>query len=91
MIYPLRYPQREPLDSASRYCVFKMADSQQLALIRQGPKPWNQWRETNGALTLPDLSGANLSGANLSGANLYRTNFGEAGLSGGGPQRGEAH
>ena len=48
---------------------FKMADSQQLALIRQGPKKWNQWRKTN-RLTIPDLSAAYLPEANLSAADL---------------------
>jgi len=58
-----------------------MADSQQLALIRQGPKKWNQWRETN-PLTNPDLSEAKLSEARLRGANLSKVDLSEADLSG---------
>jgi uncharacterized protein YjbI with pentapeptide repeats len=59
---------------------FKMADSQQLALIRQGPKTWNKWRETNPAQI--DLCGANLLDADLRGANLRTARLSEARLRG---------
>jgi uncharacterized protein YjbI with pentapeptide repeats len=64
----------------------KMADSQQLALIRQGAATWNQWREAN-RLPIPDLNEAyltraNLIGADLSEANLARAEFNRADLSG---------
>ena len=58
----------------------KMANEEQLALIRQGPPTWNQWRQTN-ALTLLDLSEAKLSEARLRGANLSKVDLSEADLS----------
>jgi uncharacterized protein YjbI with pentapeptide repeats len=62
-----------------------MANEEHLALIKQGVKVWNEWRETNREIK-PDLSkvnlyGANLSRANLSRANLYRANLSRANLS----------
>jgi hypothetical protein len=58
-----------------------MADAQLLALIRQGPATWNQWRETNQELMNLDLSGAHLVRANLFRANLFRANLSGADLS----------
>lgn len=46
-----------------------MADSQHVALLKQGVEAWNQWRETNYPI-VPDLSGADLSRANLNHVNL---------------------
>jgi hypothetical protein len=63
-----------------------MANDEHLAVINQGVKAWNAWREetpeTRLALWSVDLSGADLHGRDLSGAALYRTNFRGADLSG---------
>ena len=58
-----------------------MADLEQLALIRHGAAPWNQWRETNPPYTTPDLSEADLGGANLSKAYLLGADLRERTLS----------
>ena len=62
-----------------------MADSEHLALIKQGVEQWNSWRENNPVN--PDLSGANLSEvylfeARLEGVNLRGANLSEACLIG---------
>ena len=36
-----------------------MTSKEQLSLIKQGAKKWNQWREQNTGIK-PDLSGADL-------------------------------
>jgi hypothetical protein len=68
-----------------------MADENQVSLLKQGVKAWNEWRRENqvdqadlsGAkLNRADLIGANLIGANLSGANLGMANLFGADLSG---------
>jgi hypothetical protein len=73
-----------------------MTDETQLSLLKQGVKPWNEWRrehqldhvhlsnaDLNGAyLFEADLSEANLTKANLSGANLSKANLSGANLSG---------
>lgn len=66
-----------------------MANEEQLAILRQGVKVWNKWREKNHSLKI-DLNGANLSEAilcdidlggitirdsNFIGADLRRANF----------------
>lgn len=43
-----------------------MANPDHLAILKQGVKVWNEWREDNPLLG-PDLSGADLSGLDLSG------------------------
>ena len=60
-----------------------MANQEHLAIIKQGVKVWNEWREKNLALRL-DLGGAYLSGADayLSGADLSRADLSGAKLSG---------
>ena len=63
-----------------------MADKQQLALIKQGPKVWNTWRQNNRAKKInlkgADLSKQKLSGADFSGnkTDLRGVNFREADL-----------
>jgi hypothetical protein len=45
-----------------------MADTEQVAVIRdKGVTEWNNWREANWGV-IPDLSGAHLSGAALEDA-----------------------
>jgi len=64
----------------------RMADQQQLDLLRQSVEDWNTWREQHPEirpnLSEADLSEANLSEANLSEANLIKTNLSGATLSG---------
>jgi len=60
-----------------------MADEQQVAILKQGVDAWNEWREQNWQVTMPDLGGSpywklNLSGANLESANLSGASFREA-------------
>ena len=57
-----------------------MADQRDLALLKQGVIPWNEWRVDSRG-TPPDLSGANLNGARLSGADLSGANLNGAHLS----------
>lgn len=62
-----------------------MADSEHLAILRQGVEAWNVWRMEHPDVT-PDLSGANhskmdLTGANLSGTDLRGADLSEANLS----------
>jgi hypothetical protein len=67
-----------------------MADKKHLALLKQGVKDWNLWKEQNprirpnlkeADLRDVDLSGVNLSGADLMLANLTRSFFSDANLS----------
>ena len=58
-----------------------MANTKQVAILREGVKVWNYWREANPALR-PDLKGADFNGADLSGANLIVANLCGADLSG---------
>ena len=53
-----------------------VADKQQVALIKQGPLAWNDWRRRD--LT----SDVDLNGADLTGADLYRADLSRADLSG---------
>jgi uncharacterized protein YjbI with pentapeptide repeats len=46
-----------------------MANQEQLDILKQSVKKWNQWRDENLDIE-PDLSEADLSGANLSRADL---------------------
>lgn len=57
-----------------------MANPEHEAKLREGVKPWNQWREDNIGLA-PDLQGVYLSGENLQGANLHNANLQESNLS----------
>jgi hypothetical protein len=61
-----------------------MANSEHLAVIKKGVKPWNHWRQLYPE-TVPDLSGASLNGedlreAELSGARLCHGVFRKADL-----------
>jgi uncharacterized protein YjbI with pentapeptide repeats len=73
-----------------------VADSEHVAILKQGVEPWSKWRVRN-PIVRPDLSladfrdgdfryvnfyGANLHGTNLSGANLSYANLHSADLSG---------
>ncbi|MFI5106036.1 MAG: pentapeptide repeat-containing protein, partial [Terriglobales bacterium] len=73
----------------------KLANAEDLAIIQQGAKAWNEWRGKNkerasfnlsGAdlqgrdLTGADLRGVDLSNANLRGADLQDVNFSDADL-----------
>jgi hypothetical protein len=60
-----------------------MANEEHLAVINQGVKAWNAWREEN-RLTLPrrlDLRGVDFHGKDLSGADFNHTDLGGADLS----------
>ena len=56
-----------------------MANPEHVAILDQGVKVWNKWREENVNvqvdLSKADLAGANLEGADLSGANLEETDL----------------
>lgn len=56
-----------------------MANQQHVAILKQGTRAWNTWRQQNPTVT-PDLSKGNLRGANLSGADLHEANLSEADL-----------
>jgi hypothetical protein len=64
-----------------------MANEKQLALLRQGVKEWNQWRDANpdvkidltrADLKLDNLEGVNLNHVDLTLANLTNANLTEA-------------
>ncbi len=52
----------------------RMANTEQLSILRQGVEVWNAWRDKHPNIG-PDLDDANLHGADLSGANLHRANL----------------
>src|SRR6266699_1899693 len=56
-----------------------MANQEHLAILKQGVKVWNKWREEHSDIQ-PDLSDANLYQANLYQANLYQANLSKADL-----------
>ena len=56
-----------------------MADPEQVAILKQGVKTWNNWRGENLKAEI-DLSGTDLSGADLSGADLGDVDLREANL-----------
>jgi hypothetical protein len=58
-----------------------MANEEHLALLRQGVKTWNEWREKNPDIR-PDLSRADLAGADLHLADLHEANLRGANLRG---------
>jgi hypothetical protein len=47
-----------------------MADEEQVRILKQGPRAWNNWRHQDGWKTGSDLSEAHLAEADLSRANL---------------------
>ena len=61
-----------------------MANPEHLAKLKEGVKPWNQWREQNPEirpdLYEADLRGADLRSADLSGADLREANLSKAHL-----------
>ena len=64
----------------------KMANNQQIDLLKQGPQVWNAWRTEQTEVSV-DLSGAalrglDLEGADLSGADLKDTDLRGVNLSG---------
>lgn len=59
-----------------------MANPEHLALLKEGYKAWNRWREDNPRLGGPDFSEADLSGTTLIGMNLSGANFTRANLRG---------
>ena len=56
-----------------------MADQEQLDILKQGVKVWNEWRKEHPDI-LPDLRGANLRAATLDRANLSYANLKGANL-----------
>lgn len=67
----------------------KMANKEQLAILKQGVDVWNRWREENPNVNIDlseanllrfDLNGVDFMVANLSKANLERTNLAHANL-----------
>jgi uncharacterized protein YjbI with pentapeptide repeats len=58
-----------------------VANEEQLAILKQGPKAWNEWW-AKGAGAEIDLSDANLAGADLHGANLAGAALARADLTG---------
>ena len=61
-----------------------MANKEQLSILKQGVKVWNQWRKNNPSVNI-DLSNAHFCGLDLSGAwfanaDLCRANFTNANL-----------
>ncbi|HET6158459.1 MAG TPA: pentapeptide repeat-containing protein [Dongiaceae bacterium] len=58
-----------------------MADTDQVALLRQGAAAWNAWRSGHADQT-PDLSGASLRGLDLSDADLSGADLRKADLRG---------
>jgi uncharacterized protein YjbI with pentapeptide repeats len=60
-----------------------MANEEQLAILKQGVKVWNEWREKNSEkidISGADLSGGNLGRADFSGVDLHKTNLSKANL-----------
>ena len=71
-----------------------MANEEQLSILKQGSKSWNEWRTENFSVGVDlsgaylrvahlfeaDLNRANLQGADLAGANLVSTNLQSANL-----------
>jgi hypothetical protein len=57
-----------------------MADKEQVVLLKQGWRGWNEWRRKNPGIR-PDLTQADLTGADLSGAHLTQADLTGADLS----------
>jgi hypothetical protein len=58
-----------------------MANPEQLEILKQGAKKWNEWRRNNPEVVI-DLFNAELPAAELSGADLVEANLGSAFLVG---------
>jgi uncharacterized protein YjbI with pentapeptide repeats len=56
-----------------------MANEEHRALLREGVRNWNTWREENGNIR-PDLSRVDFNGASLMRADLRGTDLGGADL-----------
>jgi uncharacterized protein YjbI with pentapeptide repeats len=56
-----------------------MANEEHRALLREGVRNWNTWREENGNIR-PDLSRVDFNGASLMRADLRGTDLREAAL-----------
>lgn len=56
-----------------------MANAEQLSILKQGVKAWNEWRAKN-IYVYTDLNEADLSGVNLAGADLRIAHFRRANL-----------
>jgi uncharacterized protein YjbI with pentapeptide repeats len=54
-----------------------MANQEQLTLLKQGAKIWNEWRSQQYSGTDIDLRGTDLERADLSNANLTRASLNE--------------
>ena len=59
----------------------KMANNQQMDLLKQGPQAWNAWRAEQTKVSV-DLSGAALRGLDLEGADLSGADLKDADLRG---------
>ncbi len=59
----------------------KMANNQQMDLLKQGPQAWNAWRTEQTEVSV-DLSGAALRGLDLEGADLSGADLRDADLRG---------
>ncbi len=58
-----------------------MANPEHLAILKQGVKVWNEWREQNRDVR-PDLNRADLNGQNLAFENFRRANLEQIHLAG---------
>jgi uncharacterized protein YjbI with pentapeptide repeats len=58
-----------------------MADKEQVAVLKQGPRIWNEWRSTH-PLAHPDLASAALCGLDLVNVNLGEADLRDADLRG---------
>src|SRR5579862_8277669 len=58
-----------------------MANEEHLALLKQGVKVWNRWREEHREV-FPDLEGADLDTTDLQGSELYAASLSGASLIG---------
>jgi hypothetical protein len=59
-----------------------VADPEQVAILRQGVKAWNEWRSREPLDLIPDLTGSDLSGVDLVDANLFSADLDGANLEG---------
>jgi hypothetical protein len=79
---------KDEISFSSQGC--RMADEEQVALLKQGVEVWNEWRDEHpdirpnlieADLSEADLNGAHLNGADLNGAELSGVDLREADLS----------
>jgi hypothetical protein len=59
-----------------------VADPEQVAILKQGVKAWNEWRSREPLDLIPDLTGSDLSGVDLVDANLFSAELDRANLEG---------